>query len=48
MLYIIKTSQPLEEKMCYINKVQSRKYIEKNDLKQLTDYWDLWSGISLE
>jgi len=48
MLYIIKTRQPLEELILYADKVSSKKCVYKNDLKQLSDYWELWSGITLE
>lgn len=48
MFYIIKASQPLEESRGYITKVYSRKYLERNDLNRLSDYWDSWSGVSLE
>ncbi len=48
MLYIIETAQPLEERMDYADKIKSRKYIYKKDLKQVSDYWDLWSGVPLE
>ncbi|MEM4245046.1 MAG: hypothetical protein QXR60_02490 [Candidatus Nanoarchaeia archaeon] len=48
MFIIIKTSQPLEELMLYADKVSTRKYTDKKDMKQLSDYWDSWSGVELE